>query len=163
MPVIKLITEIHAPIALVFDLSRSVDLHKLSTARSDERVVAGRSSGLVEAGDTITWRARHLGIYQNLTSHITEVVPTSRFTDRMERGAFKRFTHTHLFESDGVNTLMRDEFDYTSPFGILGVLADKLFLEKYMAGFLAERNSMIKQVAESDQWKQIPGMKSSYP
>ena len=44
---------------------------------------------------------------------------------------------------------MVDVFRYTSPFGILGVLADKLFLERYMSGFLNERAAFLKQTAES--------------
>ncbi len=52
-------------------------------------------------------------------------------------------------------TLMTDYFDYKSPFGILGNLADKVFLEKYMTDLLSERNRIVKEFAESDKWKQI--------
>ena len=46
---------------------------------------------------------------------------------------------------------MVDEFRYTSPLGILGVIADKLFLERYMRAFLIERVQYLKQRAESEQ------------
>ena len=44
---------------------------------------------------------------------------------------------------------MRDVFDYTSPLGFLGVIADSLFLRAYMRSLLEERNEIIKRIAES--------------
>jgi len=72
------------------------------------------------------------------------------FCDEMVKGAFKRFSHEHFFEEEGNITIMKDVFDYTSPFGFFGKLADKLFLENYMTRFLAERNEVIKRVAEEN-------------
>ncbi len=43
---------------------------------------------------------------------------------------------------------MRDVFDYTAPLGLLGLVADRLFLCAYMRAFLVKRNSLIKNVAE---------------
>ena len=64
MTVIELVTDIDAPVPLVFDLARDLDLHARSMAHTGERAIAGRTSGLVEEGDTVTWRARHLGRYR---------------------------------------------------------------------------------------------------
>jgi hypothetical protein len=47
---------------------------------------------------------------------------------------------------------MRDVFDYQSPLGLLGRIADTLFLTRYMTDLLAIRNGVIKQVAESNEW-----------
>lgn len=44
---------------------------------------------------------------------------------------------------------MRDRFEYRSPLGILGKIADKLFLEKYMTRFIVERSIELKRIAES--------------
>jgi hypothetical protein len=45
MPVITLTTEIAASIDVVFDLSRSIDLHVESTSQTNEKAIAGRISG----------------------------------------------------------------------------------------------------------------------
>jgi hypothetical protein len=45
---------------------------------------------------------------------------------------------------------MVDTFRYSSPLGILGVLADKLFLERYMTGLLKVRAEFLKQAAEAN-------------
>ncbi|WP_205685492.1 hypothetical protein [Bacillus salacetis] len=43
---------------------------------------------------------------------------------------------------------MIDRFQYKSPLGPLGSLADKLFLEKYMRNFIAGRAVELKKIAE---------------
>ena len=153
MPVIELNTEIHAPVDRVFDLSRSVDLHVASTAHTGERAVAGVTSGLIELGQEVTWRARHFGVWQHLTSRITAFDRPAHFRDSLVRGIFRRFDHDHFFATSGGGTVMRDVFDFRSPLGILGRIADRLFLVRYMTHLLATRNALIKTVAESDQWQ----------
>ncbi len=153
MPVIELLTEIAAPIDRVFDLSLSIDLHIDCAFDTGEQAVAGVTSGLISAGQTVTWRARHFGIWQELTVQITSFDRPKSFTDTMLRGAFREMEHHHLFETANGGTTMRDSFRYTSPFGILGRMADALFLERYMRSFLIARNQNIKTAAESDGWK----------
>ncbi|CAN5681685.1 hypothetical protein BH20ACI4_BH20ACI4_09070 [soil metagenome] len=154
MPVIKLETKINAPVERVFDLSRSIDLHTKSTSKSNEKAIAGRTGGLINFGETVTWRATHFGVRQTLTSKITAFERPTHFRDSMQRGIFKRIDHDHFFEEIENGTLMRDSFDYDAPLWILGKIADILFLENYMTGFLQERNRMIKEIAESEKWRE---------
>lgn len=149
MPIITIITVVNAPMEICFDLSRSIDLHTISTQKTGEQAVAGVTAGLIELGETVTWRARHFGIWQHLTSKITEYDRPSYFVDEMVKGAFKRFYHKHYFEQKGESTIITDTFDYTSPLGIVGKLADKLFLQAYMKRLLTERNRVIKEYAEN--------------
>ena len=155
MPKIELQTEIKGDRKVVFDLSRSIDLHKISTEQTNEQAIAGKTSGLIGLNESVTWRAKHFGIYQNLTSKITEFDQPNHFTDEMVRGAFKSFKHEHHFTEINGGTLMTDIFHYKSPFGILGKLADKLFLEKYMKELLVERNRVVKEFTESEKWKEL--------
>lgn len=155
MPRIELRTEIKADKEIVFDLSRSIDLHKISTEHTNETAIAGKISGLIGLNESVTWRAKHFGIYQKLTSKITEFERPNYFADEMVSGAFSEFKHEHHFEKLNGGTLMTDYFDYKSPLGILGKLADKIFLEKYITNLLKERNRIVKEFAETDKWKQI--------
>lgn len=111
--------------------------------------MAGVTSGLLSAGDQVTWEARHLGVRQRLTAKITKCVPPDYFVNVMVSGAFKSFIHRHSFITNLEGTLMIDDFDYVSPLGILGHVADALFLKRYMTNFLRERAEFIKRVAES--------------
>ena len=132
------------------DLPGAYSLHPISP---DEQIVAGVAHGLMGLHDEVTWRARHLGVRQSLTSRITAFDPPHHFRDSMVRGAFARFDHDHFFsERDGVTT-MRDVFAYTSPLGPLGRLADVLFLAAYMRRFLAARAAELRRVAESEDWR----------
>lgn len=155
MAVIKLSTEISAPRERCFDLSRSVELHLASTGKSRERAIAGVTKGLIGHKQNVTWRAKHLGVYQNLTVEISEFDFPARFQTRMLKGAFAKMVHEHIFEKQGDKTLMKDIFIFHAPLGILGRLAERLFLTSYMKYFLEERNKVIKQVAESDEWKKV--------
>ncbi len=71
----------------------------------------------------------------------------------MVRGAFRRFDHDHFFAARGEETEMRDVFDFESPLGPIGRLADALVLERYLRRFLEHRNQEIKRVAESEAWR----------
>jgi ligand-binding SRPBCC domain-containing protein len=155
MPVIKLETKINAPVERVFDLARSIDLHTKSASKSNEEAIGGRTSGLINFGETVTWRAKHLGVRQTLTSKITHFERPLHFRDSMQKGIFKRIDHDHFFEKTENGTLMRDTFDYDAPLWIFGKIADRLFLEKYMTDFLIERNRLIKEIAESEKWKEF--------
>jgi ligand-binding SRPBCC domain-containing protein len=150
MPTIRLSTFIHAPSSVVFDLSRSIDLHQVSTKATHETVIAGRMSGLIELGESVTWRAKHFGIYQQLTSKITTFKKPDSFIDEMVAGAFKSFKHEHIFEQKEEGTNMIDIFHYVSPLGILGKIADLLFLKRYMKDLLVNRNLTIKKYAENE-------------
>jgi ligand-binding SRPBCC domain-containing protein len=155
MPLIELTTSIHAPISRCFDLARSIDLHRLSTQETNEEAIAGVTSGLIGEGQQVTWKAKHFGISQTLTSKITLFEYPYHFRDEMVRGAFRMIKHDHLFEEPDGKTIMHDKFQFESPGGILGTLFNKLVLEKYLRSLLVRRNQIIKEVAESDQWKTI--------
>lgn len=148
MPIIRITTEIKAPQSVCFDLSRSVELHLESTSETQERVVAGRQSGLFKLGDMVTWEAVHLGIKQQLTVKITDMRYPDFFEDEMVKGAFFSMQHKHFFSQKGELTIMRDEFMYRSPLGVMGQLADVLFLKRYLTRFLLKRNACIKKLAE---------------
>ena len=142
---------IDAPINICFDLARDVDIHMETASHTKEKAIAGVTSGRMGKGDEVTWEAIHFGIKQKLTAKITEMEKPYRFTDAMVKGAFHSFIHTHEFSESGSGTIMKDRFVYRSPLGILGILADKLFLEKYMERFIVNRAISLKNRAEKEK------------
>lgn len=153
MPRIEIETWIDAPVGRVFDLARSIDAHVASTDGTGERAVAGRTSGLIGEGETVTWEARHFGIRQRFEVKITACERPRLFEDVMVRGAFSSMRHIHRFEERGGRTWMHDEFHYDAPLGILGRVAERLFLTRYMRCFLVRRASILKRIAETDEWR----------
>jgi ligand-binding SRPBCC domain-containing protein len=147
---IHLVTLIDAPIERCFDLARSVDAHLASTSATAERVIAGKAHGLLELDDEVTWEAKHLGIRQRLTAKIVAFDRPRHFRDRMVRGAFARFDHDHTFEEIDRGTRMIDDFDFDAPLGMFGMLADAIFLRRYMTRFLVARALELKRLAERE-------------
>jgi len=93
-----LVTEIAAPVGRVFDLCLDVEAHVRSMARSRERAIAGRTDGILEVDDQVTWRARHFGIPWKMTVRITELDRPRRFVDQQVTGPFASLRHPHVFE-----------------------------------------------------------------
>jgi ligand-binding SRPBCC domain-containing protein len=148
MPIIELTTRIAAPIERVFDLSRDIDLHVRSTAHTGEQAVAGVTRGLIGLGEEVTWRAKHFGLWQHLTSRITQFERPYHFRDSMVAGAFRRIDHDHLFTTEDGQTVMRDVFDYNAPGGPLGRMIERLVLNDYLRRLLITRNAVIKAESE---------------
>jgi ligand-binding SRPBCC domain-containing protein len=146
---IVLSTAINAPIGRCFDFARSIDLHQDSMAHTGEKAISGKTTGFIALGESVTWRAKHFGIWQTLTSKITEFNYPNSFTDEMTKGAFKNMRHEHLFYAINNQTLMKDIFVFESPYGIFGRFADFVFLSNYMRKLLITRNKIIKIAAES--------------
>jgi hypothetical protein len=149
-------TIIHAPIDRCFDLSRSVEVHLLANIHSGEQAIAagGVTSGLVGLGQQVTWRARHFYLRQDLTSETTALQAPAHFQITMIRGIFRFMQADHWFKTlPSGATEMRDDFRVAAPLPLLGKIAEVLFLRRYMLALLRERNAVIKQVAESREWR----------
>lgn len=142
-------TLISAPVERCFDLARDLDLHVRSMAHTNEVAVGGRTSGLIELDEEVTWRARHFGVTQHFTSRITAFDRPRYFQDAMQRGAFRSFVHDHYFVAVGTQTKMTDTLDFSAPLGFLGRIAEALVLRRYLERLLADRAAVIKEAAEN--------------
>lgn len=152
MPIIHLTTFIAAPVERVFDLSRSIDLHKKSMAHTKEQAVAGTTMGLIGLDETVTWKAKHLMKTRFLKVRVTAMNRPLSFTDEMEKGDLRLMKHEHHFKQIENGTLLIDIFSFETKYGGLGMLINKLYLKKYFQQLLERRNRVIRQYAESDKW-----------
>jgi ligand-binding SRPBCC domain-containing protein len=155
MPTIHLTSFIAAPREIVFDLSRNISLHKISMEHTGEQAIAGTTSGLVNKDDTVTWKAKHLFKTRFFTSKITEMLPYEKFTDKMIKGDFTSFEHQHFFKSADNGTIIIDIINYETPYGWLGSLVNKFFLNSYLEKLIIHRNEVIKQYAEGEKWRAL--------
>jgi ligand-binding SRPBCC domain-containing protein len=148
MTTIELITNIKAPIQNVFDVSRNIDIHQQSASKTNEIVIDGVTSGLINYNETVTWRGKHFGVYLTHKSRITAMTFCDYFVDEMEEGKFKSFKHEHFFEEKHGTTTMTDKLRYETPYGIFGKLFDYLFLKKHLTDFLLHRNQILREQSE---------------
>lgn len=125
----------------LFELARSIDIHKDSMAGSREDAVSGVTSGLISLGEEVTWRAWHFGVPLRMTSRITEMQSPDYFVDEQVKGPFRRFRHVHEFKEDSSGTTtMVDRIEFAAPFGPLGRLVEKLVLGRYLKQLIEARN-----------------------
>jgi len=138
-------TFIAAPPAVCFDLALDVDAHAKSAAFSNERVVEpGRLTGVLQAGDLVTFEGKHFGIRQRFTTRITQVDRPRVFVDEMVRGAFQRLRHVHEFHAREGGTLMRDVLEWKAwGFGFL--------LKRHMRWFVTTKQLALKAIAEGER------------
>jgi ligand-binding SRPBCC domain-containing protein len=155
MPLIQLSTFIKAPVERIFDLSRSIDLHKISAKHSNEKAVAGVTKGLINVNETVTWEADHLFKKRRFTSEITSMTSPVHFCDEMTEGDFVSFKHDHYFDPVDGGTSMRDIIKFKSPYNIIGTVFNKIYLTRYLKDLTIKRNECIKLYAESGEWKTV--------
>ena len=146
---VVVITHFVAPAAVCFDAARDVSLHVQSASFSRERLIApGRLDGLLDLNDLVCFEGRHFGVTQRFCARSVQLDRPRRFLDEMTRGPFKSMRHVHDFEErDGV-TAMTDTLDWQAPLGILGTVADKLFLERHMRTFVESKQRALKEIVE---------------
>lgn len=152
---IHLTTLINAPISRVFDLSRSISLHKLAMQQNKENAISGITSGLLKLGESVTWEALHFGKKRIMVMKITEMDSPSSFVEEQTIGELKSFKHQHFFKKVENGTILIDYVDYQARFGIVGLILEKIFLDNYIINLLQHKNEFIKKYAETDLWKAL--------
>ena len=155
MPSIHLTTFVNAPVERVFDLSRSVTLHKKSLEHTGEQAIAGTTSGLIGLNESVTWKAKHLGKMRTMKIKISAMSTPHSFTDEMAEGDFTSMKHEHHFKKVENGTIMIDLFYFETPYGFIGKVFNRLYLTRYLRRLLEQRNSMIKDYAESSKWQHL--------
>ncbi len=151
MTQIKIITTINATIEIVFNNCRNIDIHQYSASKTNEKAIEGRTLGLINKGETVTWKGKHFGIYLKHQSIITEMDFPTYFVDEQVKGHFKNFKHQHFFSEKENITIMTDILEYETPFGFMGKLFDKLLLKNHLTKFIIYRNATLKKLSENHQ------------
>jgi len=155
MPTIHLTTFIAAPVSRVFDLARSIELHKHSMTKHNEEAVAGTRYGLIEKDESVTWKAKHLFKTRFLRSEITDMKKPDMFIDEMVKGDFKAMKHVHHFKPCENGTIMIDLVEFEAPYGSMGKFFNKIYLTSYLKKLIEQRNKTLKEVAESEKWRKF--------
>ena len=141
---------IDAPIERCFLLSTNIELVEQTVGM---RAVSGTTEGMVVGGDRLVWRGWKFGLPQIHESLVTRYERPNFFQDTMQRGRFKRFQHDHSFmEIDG-QTLVVDKLRFSLPFWWVGKKVAKYVVVPYICKLLRRRLTLLKQVAESDDWR----------
>ena len=64
--------------------------------------------------------------------------PPNGFVDSQHKGPYRSWWHQHSFRADGDGTIMEDHVYYAPPLGILGRIANRLFIARTLRGILED-------------------------
>jgi ligand-binding SRPBCC domain-containing protein len=137
MPKIGLETLIAAPAALCFDLIRDPSVQPAIV----------KVKGPAGVGQSITFAARGT---RPIIVKVTEHVYPQKVVDTMIQGPFHSFVHEHEFREVTGGTLILDTIEWTSPFGIIGRVADSLLIHRRLTKLVLSRNQKLKELAENN-------------
>jgi hypothetical protein len=153
MPTIHLTTFIAQSAEVVFDLSRHVGLHKDAMLSSREEAVAGTRFGLLESGETITWRSRHFFKDWLMRVRVLEMIKPERYIIEQAMGPFLEFRHERYVKPCENGSLLINLIHYEWPQGRIGRIADRLYLRNYLEHLIQLHNETIRKAAEGNRWK----------
>lgn len=100
----------------------------------------------MEKGTPIDYTIRLLGIPVRWTTLITDYRPPFFFADSQIRGPYARWDHTHTFQAVPEGVLMTDQVLYSIPLGLLGRLANTLFVKKKLEHIFNHRAEMVARL-----------------
>ena len=141
---------IDRPPEVVFAFHADLANHpRTSPPRTREQVVQGLGEPLRE-GARVVFRARHGGRWRRLEAEIVEWNPPASFVSRQVRGPFRTWTHRHAFRPFQRGTLLTDQIEYRLPYGLLGRIADRLWIGKHLDRFFAYRQNAAKIFLEQE-------------
>lgn len=161
MPSLHVTTFIAAPSERVFELSRSVDLHKLAMRDTQDRPISGTTSGLLTLNDFVIWEGNHLRKLRRMKMRITEMNAPHSFTNEMVDGDLKSLRHEVHIKPCANGSILIDLFDFETRYGLLGNLLNALALTPHFRSLLSKRNEFIRQYAESAKWRAMLDGKSA--
>ena len=101
---------------------------------------------LMGRGTLIRYRLRVRGLPVGWLTQITAWEPPHRFVDEQLEGPYALWHHTHTFEADGDETIMRDVVRYAVGFGPLGALANALVVRRDVAGIFDFRAQRVREL-----------------
>ncbi len=158
MPTIERTVEIDVPLERVFAFVTDMRNHRLVVPPQTQEQLLDAGDNPMHVGTVVRLRARYGGVRWTLSSRITVFEPPDTlqpdkayFRDEQVSGPFALWQHDHWFTalSDG-STRLTDRFTYAAPFGPLGRLAERLWLDNRMRQLLEYMQTAEKQLLEAE-------------
>ena len=86
-----------------------------------------------------------LHIPMTWVTEITQVEKNSFFIDNQVIGPYKLWHHQHIFKETKEGILMKDIITYKPPFGIIGAIANFLFIKKKVESIFDFRTQILEE------------------
>ena len=128
-------------------ISSPKNLGKITPNYMQFNIVSKNKDEVMYPGMIIEYRVTPLlNIPLKWITEITHVKEKEFFVDEQRVGPYKMWHHEHIFEIKENGILMRDIITYIPPFGLLGKLANYLFIKNKVNQIFDYRNKIINEI-----------------
>jgi ligand-binding SRPBCC domain-containing protein len=135
-----------APPAAIFDFfADAANLEAITPPRLHFRILSPRPIEM-RAGARIDYRLVLRLVPFHWVTRIAEWDPPRRFVDVQERGPYAYWHHTHEILPRQGGSLVRDVVRYALPFGVIGVVAHRLFIHRELDEIFAFRKRTLEKL-----------------
>lgn len=139
--------KIPSSIAEVWDyISSPENLKEITPSYMGFNITSKNANEKMYAGMIISYNVRPLaGISLNWVTEITHVKDKKYFVDEQRIGPYKMWHHQHKIEAIEGGVLMTDIVTYQPPMGILGALANALFINQKLKSIFDYRTIALEK------------------
>lgn len=126
--------------------SSPLNLSKITPSYMDFRITSDLPEEMYE-GMIITYKVKPLaGIAVNWVTEISHIRKPYFFIDTQLSGPYKLWHHQHIFKEVENGIEMEDIVHYKLPFGILGNIANFLFVRRQLEGIFNYRKKVLSEI-----------------
>ena len=128
-------------------MSSPKNLDKITPKEMRFNIISNNGNKKMYEGMIITYTVTPLlNIPLNWITEITHIKKNKYFVDEQRIGPYKMWHHEHIFEQKEDGILMTDIITYVPPMGVLGKLANFLFINKKVNRIFDYRKKIIDQL-----------------
>jgi ligand-binding SRPBCC domain-containing protein len=149
MKPLRLSTFIAAPPEMCHRLSLTIAVQEQALRRVRAHAIDTVTDRPLQAGETVHWVARWLGVRWRMTTRIVSVGGDAgrlTFVDEQVRGPFGRWHHEHAFEIAPGGTTMTDDVEWAPPLGAAGAIVARLGFERFVRSLLVDHNAELAAI-----------------
>lgn len=139
---------IDAPPGKIWDfVSSPANLARITPPGMGFDIISPSEKRMYE-GIIIIYRVKPLaGIPVTWVTEITHITEGSYFVDEQRSGPYAMWHHRHFIEPEGDGTVMTDIVTYLPPFGILGRIANSLFIKRKLRQIFDYREKVMNSLS----------------
>jgi ligand-binding SRPBCC domain-containing protein len=127
--------------------SKPGNLSTITPPEMDFRLTTPIDEPKMYAGQIITYKVSPTGRFRiNWVTEITQVDEGRMFIDEQRFGPYSFWHHRHIFTENESGVEMTDIVTYKIPFGFIGRIANRLFIQKKLRQIFDYRFSSVEKI-----------------
>ena len=128
-------------------MSSPKNLQKITPQNMGFIITSNNKDEIMYPGMIISYKVTPiLNIPLTWITEITQVKNKKFFVDEQRVGPYKMWHHEHIFKVQDNGVLMKDIITYIPPFGILGEVANYLFINKRVNEIFDFRSKVLEEI-----------------